>query len=57
MATLPVYAYYQYAQPACPAQNGLDRAWAAALTLMIIVAVLFTLARVLARFLRPKGLR
>jgi phosphate transport system permease protein len=57
MATLPVYAYYQYAQPGVPPQNGLDRAWAAALTLMIIVAVLFTLARVLARFLRPKGLR
>jgi phosphate transport system permease protein len=57
MATLPVYAYYQYAQPGVPPQNGLDRAWAAALTLMIIVAILFTLARVMARILRPKGLR
>jgi phosphate transport system permease protein len=57
MPTLPVYAYYQYAQPGVPPQNGLDRAWAAALMLMIIVAILFTLARVLARILRPKGLR
>jgi phosphate transport system permease protein len=57
MPTLPVFAYYQYAQPGVPPQNGLDRAWAAALTLMIIVAILFTVARVLARILRPKGLR
>ena len=57
MTTLPVYAYYSYAQPGVPPQNGLDRAWAAALTLIIIVAILFTVARVLARFLKPKGLR
>jgi phosphate transport system permease protein len=57
MATLPVYTYYQYAQPGVPPQNGLDRAWTGALTLMIIVAILFTIARVLARILKPKGLR
>jgi phosphate transport system permease protein len=57
MATLPVYTYYQYAQPGVPPQNGLDRAWTGALTLIIIVAILFTIARVLAKFLKPKGLR
>ena len=56
MTTLPVYAYYSYAQPGVPPENGIDRAWAAALTLIIIVAILFTVARVLARLLKPKGL-
>jgi phosphate transport system permease protein len=57
MTTLPVYAYYSYAQPGLPPQAGLDRAWAAALTLILVVAVLFTLARILAKILKPKGLR
>jgi phosphate transport system permease protein len=57
MPTLPVYAYYQYAQPGVPPESGLDRAWAAALTLIIIVAVLFTIARIMAKILKPKGLR
>jgi phosphate transport system permease protein len=57
MPTLPVYTYYQYAQPGVPPQNGLDRAWAGALTLIIIVAILFTVARILAKILKPKGLR
>jgi phosphate transport system permease protein len=57
MTTLPVYAYYNYAQPGVPPQNGLDRAWAAALLLIIVVAVLFTTARILAKILKPKGLR
>jgi phosphate transport system permease protein len=57
MTTLPVYAYYNYAQPGVPPQNGLDRAWAAALLLLILVAVLFTTARILAKILKPKGLR
>ena len=55
MTTLPVFAYYSYAQPGVPPQNGLDRAWAAALTLIIIVAILFTVARVLARILQAEG--
>jgi phosphate transport system permease protein len=57
MTTLPVFAYYSYAQPGVPPESGLDRAWAAALTLIVIVAILFTLARILAKILKPKGLR
>jgi phosphate transport system permease protein len=57
MTTLPVYAYYQYAQPGVPPSNGLDRAWAASLVLIIIVAILFTVARVVSSVLKPKGLR
>lgn len=57
MTTLPVYTYYQYVQPGLPPEAGQDRAWAAALTLVVIVAALFSLARVLSTLLTPKGLR
>jgi phosphate transport system permease protein len=57
MTTLPVYTYYQYTQPGVPPEAGHDRAWAAALTLIILVAILFTAARILASILKPKGLR
>ena len=57
MTTLPVYTYYQYVQPGLPPEAGQDRAWAAALVLVLIVAILFTIARILARILKPKGLR
>ena len=57
MTTLPVYTYYQYTQPGVPPDAGQNRAWTAALTLIIIVAILFTGARVLASILKPKGLR
>jgi ABC-type phosphate transport system permease subunit len=40
-----------------PPEAGQDRAWTAALTLMIIVAVLFSLARILSTALKPKGLK
>ena len=57
MTTLPVFTYYQYVQPGLPPEAGQDRSWTAALTLVIIVMVLFSLARVLATVLKPKGLR
>ncbi len=57
MTTLPVFTYYQYVQPGVPPSNGQDRAWAAALVLIIIVMVLFTVARILSSVLKPKGLR
>ncbi len=56
MTTLPVYTYYQYVQPGIPVEAGQDRAWAAALVLVVMVAVLFTTARILAKILKPKGL-
>ncbi len=57
MTTLPVFTYYQYVQPGIPPEAGQDRAWAAALVLIIIVMVLFTVARILSSVLKPKGLR
>lgn len=57
MTTLPVFTYYQYQQPGVPPEAGHDRAWAAAFTLILIVMVLFTVARILSSVLKPKGLR
>lgn len=54
MATLPVFAYYSYQQPGASPQPSLDRAWAAALVLMIIVMVLSLLARLISRLFSPK---
>ena len=57
MATLPVYAFYSFTQPGVPPQAGVDRAWTAALVLIIIVLVLNLLARMISRFFAPKGAR
>ena len=57
MTTLPVFIYYQYVQPGLPPEAGQDRAWTAALVLILLVIVLFVLARILATVLKPKGLR
>ena len=57
MTTLPVFAYNSYAFPSLPREASLDRSWAAALTLVLIVAILFTTARILSSILKPKGLR
>jgi phosphate transport system permease protein len=57
MTTLPVFTYYQYIQPGLPPEAGQDRAWTAALTLVLIVMVLFSLARILSAVLKPKGLK
>lgn len=57
MTTLPVFTYYQYVQPGLPPEAGQDRSWTAALTLMIIVGVLFSFARILSTALKPKGLK
>ena len=57
MMTLPVYVFRQYSQGLAP--NGIttinyDRAWAAALTLILIVMLLFAVARLISRFFSPK---
>ncbi len=57
MTSLPVQAYYSYATPGRQAEFSYDRGWAASLTLVLIVATLFFLARILAKVLQPKGLR
>ncbi len=57
MTTLPIMAYYGYQTPGFPPEAGYERGWTAALVLVIIVAILFTLARILANVLKPKGLR
>jgi phosphate transport system permease protein len=53
MATLPVYAFYQLTQPGVPPQYGIDRAWTAALLLIILVMALNLLARLISRFFAP----
>ena len=37
MATLPVFAYTSYQSPGIPPEPSIDRAWTAALVLMLIV--------------------
>jgi phosphate transport system permease protein len=54
MATLPVYAYYQLTQPGVPPENGIDRAWTAALVLIAIVLVLNLIARLISRVFAPR---
>ena len=52
-AFVPGQAYNQYQQGGV----GVDRAWAAALTLILIVMILNLAARLLARAFAPKGSR
>ncbi|GAA2046053.1 phosphate ABC transporter permease PstA [Agromyces tropicus] len=54
MQSLPVFVYTQYANQGNPPEAYLDRAWAAALTLILIVMVLNLVARLVARFFAPK---
>jgi phosphate ABC transporter permease subunit PstA len=54
MATLPVFAYTSYAAPGVPREPYLDRAWTAALVLIIIVLVLNLVARLIAHLFAPK---
>lgn len=64
MMTLPVYVFRQYSQGLvpcpdaaveCVATINFDRAWAAALTLIVIVMLLNLLARLIARVFAPKA--
>ena len=57
MATLPVYAYYQLTQPGVPPQFAIDRAWTAALLLIMLVMGLNLGARLISRFFAPKTSR
>ncbi|MBS1907225.1 MAG: phosphate ABC transporter permease PstA [Actinobacteria bacterium] len=54
MQTLPVFVYSQYAYQGIPPEAYIERAWAAALTLIIIVMVLNLIARLVAKLFAPK---
>jgi phosphate transport system permease protein len=54
MMSLPVYAYTQLTNPGTPTAPFFDRAWTAALVLILIVLLLNVVARVIARFFAPK---
>jgi phosphate transport system permease protein len=55
MATLPVFTFYSFFQPGATPQPSIDRAWTAALVLMLIVLALNLVARLLAKRFAPKG--
>ncbi|QIM15182.1 phosphate ABC transporter permease PstA [Leucobacter insecticola] len=55
MQSLPVYVYTQFANQGNPAFAFLERAWAAALLLILIVMALNLLARLIARWFAPKS--
>jgi phosphate transport system permease protein len=54
MTTLPVYAYYGFATPGLPPEAGYQRAWSAALVLIVIVMTLNLVARIISRIFAPK---
>lgn len=54
MNSLPLFVYTQYVQQGNPVEAYIDRAWAGALTLILIVMVLNVLARVFSRLFAPK---
>jgi phosphate transport system permease protein len=53
MMSLPVFAYSQFMNQGIPAQAYIDRAWSAALVLIVIVMTLNIVARVVARVYAP----
>ena len=54
MMSLPVFVYNQYVSPGTEAEFYIERAWAGALTLILIVALLNVIARVVSYFFSPK---
>ncbi|BDZ44874.1 phosphate ABC transporter permease PstA [Naasia aerilata] len=54
MMTLPVFVYTQYQNPGSDVGAYLDRAWAGALTLILIVMALNLIARLVAKLFAPK---
>jgi phosphate transport system permease protein len=57
MATLPVFAYSAVTSPGVPPGPSVDRAWGAALVLLMIVMLLNLIARLVSHFFSPKGER
>jgi phosphate ABC transporter, permease protein PstA len=54
MQSLPVFVYNSYVSQGTNAAASVDRAWAGALTLILIVMLLNLVARIIARTLAPK---
>lgn len=54
MNSLPLFVYTQYMQQGNPVEAYIDRAWAGALTLILIVMILNIAARLFSRFFAPK---
>ena len=54
MMSLPVFVYTQYVSPGTEADFYIQRAWAGALTLILIVALLNAVARLVSHFFSPK---
>jgi len=54
MMSLPVFLYTQFQNPGAIPQPYIDRAWAAALTLILIVMLLNLVARLIAKIFSPK---
>jgi phosphate transport system permease protein len=54
MSSLPVFSYYSYVAPGASPAPSIDRAWAAALVLMLIVMALSLLARLISYLFSPK---
>ena len=54
MMTLPVFVYTQFQNPGTNIEAALERAWAGALTLILIVLVLNIVARIIAKYFSPK---
>ena len=57
MATLPVFAYSAVTSPGVPPGPSIDRAWGAALALLLIVMLLNLVARLVSYYFSPKGER
>ncbi len=57
MMTLPTFVYNSFMSPGVDAQAYLDRAWTGAFTLILIVMLLNLVARLVARYFAPKGMR
>jgi phosphate transport system permease protein len=54
MMSLPVFVYNSYVAPGVQSQFYFERAWAGALTLILIVALLNLVARIVSHFFSPK---
>ncbi|TXL62300.1 phosphate ABC transporter permease PstA [Aeromicrobium terrae] len=57
MATLPVFAYSAVSSPGVPPGPSIDRAWGAALVLLLIVMLLNLVARLVSHLFSPKSER